>query len=390
VFRFDGSTWQRVYEISQRVCDIAFAAEDTPWIGTCGTTHSETGALFYRQNDTWVDPLATLGLVNAPVQAIAPGPDGMLAAGTDRGIGIYQGGTWRWLRGGPIRSQVTTLAVTPDGAAWLGFGDSSSYYSPGSGLSRFDGQNWEYSLEGSSAQVLTVAPDGALWAAAGCMVRRFDGQAWQTLADCQPLKSFITDITFTPGGVAWAAGGGMGLARFDGEGWTSYDKLAIFLAVAPDGTLWITGWEGLQSSSYVAHFDGKEWTTYYTDELFQDSLARIAVTPDGSLWGSTTQHGLARFDGQAWTFHSLPDGLPADISALSVAPDGAVWIGTGKGAARLADPASGTAGKEAWIIYTSADGLADDNVRAIAFAPDGAVWFGTADGASRFQPAPDK
>jgi ligand-binding sensor domain-containing protein len=39
-----------------------------------------------------------------------------------------------------------------------------------------------------------------------------------------------------------------------------------------------------------------------------------------------------------------------------------------------------------WKSYTTADGLADNDVMSIAVALDGTLWFGTWDGMSHYMP----
>jgi ligand-binding sensor domain-containing protein len=59
-----------------------------------------------------------------------------------------------------------------------------------------------------------------------------------------------------------------------------------------------------------------------------------------------------------------------------------MWFGTnGAGVSRY-DPVTGT-----WRTFTTANGLAGDNVSAIAAGPDGTMWFGTSGGLSRYDPA---
>jgi ligand-binding sensor domain-containing protein len=83
-----------------------------------------------------------------------------------------------------------------------------------------------------------------------------------------------------------------------------------------------------------------------------------------------------------------PRKRPADNLHLAIAagPDKVLWLGTrgawfgtGGGVSRL-----GVDGR--WQTYTTADGLADNDVTDIAVGPDGALWFGTGGGASRYQP----
>ncbi|MFN2166922.1 MAG: hypothetical protein ACK2U9_11765, partial [Anaerolineae bacterium] len=81
-------------------------------------------------------------------------------------LGLFQDGVWRMLMDGPSSSRVASVAVTPDEAACFAFGDQS-LSTNGSGLSRFDGQGWQYHLGDAEVTALAVAPDGSLWAGAG-------------------------------------------------------------------------------------------------------------------------------------------------------------------------------------------------------------------------------
>ncbi|MDB6018093.1 MAG: Histidine kinase [Pedosphaera sp.] len=61
------------------------------------------------------------------------------------------------------------------------------------------------------------------------------------------------------------------------------------------------------------------------------------------------------------------------ISSICVAPDSSVWVGTpGSGIYCLVNQET--------VHYTTANGLADDNITAVAADSEGAVWAGTASG----------
>lgn len=385
VYRFDGTTWQLAYEAGggRWVGDIAFDAEELPWIATCGGYHAYGAGLAHWDGMTWTYVTAADGLIENDISAVAVGEDGTIAAGTDRGISVYQAGRWRVLRSGPTLNQVTGVAVTPDGAVWFGFGDDA-YLAAGGGLSRFNGQDWQYVLDDANVRALTVASDGSLWTGVGCGVRRFDGLAWETMARCEedlPVGN-VLDIVLAPDGVAWVASG-FGLARFDGQSWTSYEKLANSLVLAPDGAIWMNGWEGLAGSFYVARFDGQSWTTYKGADSYPGGFMVGAVTSDGLVWGVVPESRLACFDGQSWadsqswTFYSTADGLPSDqVFDLVVAPDDVLWAITEGGIAYFDGGA--------W------EGIPLDHelgtVHAMAFAPDGSIWLGTSKGAAHLQP----
>jgi ligand-binding sensor domain-containing protein len=385
IYRSDGAGWQAVEVMpGGRVSDLAFADDGTPWAAAVGGMHYPGGSLAYHDGNGWVEVTSKHGLHS--ISTIATGPRGMVAAGTNLGLGIYQDGEWRLLRDGPAYNSITTVAVTPDGVAWFGFGDHS-VATPGGGLSRFDGQEWQYALDDAEVSVLGVAPDGSLWAGVGCEVLRFDGIAWQTVSRCGgdfPPGNTL-DIAFTPDGAAWVANG-FGLARFDGKSWTVYERLVNSLDVAPDGTLWVHGWEGTQGSQYVARVDGEQWTNLRPADSFPGGFWVGAVTPDGLVWGIVQGNRLASFDGRSWTdedswaFYDAGGPLPlVDPYNLTAGPDGALWVIAAGQVARF-DPQRTL--DEAWAAYPSGSALVESRVSAVAFAPDGAIWIGR----TRFRP----
>ncbi len=384
-YRFDGASWQAAEGIpGGLVRDLAFAEDGTPWAGTVGSMHYPGGSLAYHGADGWVEISSRHGLHS--ISTIAPGPGGIVAAGTNLGLGIYQGGNWRLLRDGPTYDRITTVAVTPDGVAWFGFGNHS-VSTPGGGLSRFNGQEWQYALGDAEVDVLAVAPDGSLWAGVGCEVQRFDGITWETVGRCGddfPAGN-ILDIAFALDGVVWVANG-FGLASFDGESWTEYEGFVNSLHVAPDGTLWVNGWEGTQGSQYVGRFDGENWTRLKPADSFPGGFSVRAVTPDGLVWGIVQGSRLASFDGRSWTdedswaFYDVGGHLPrVEPYNLRVGPDGALWLIVAGDVARF-DPQRPP--DEAWTAYSSGSALVEGYVGAVAFAPDGAIWIG----GTRFQP----
>ena len=78
-----------------------------------------------------------------------------------------------------------------------------------------------------------------------------------------------------------------------------------------------------------------------------------------------------------WTTFTTADGLADNnVRAIYESRDGALWFGTGGGVSRY---------DVTWKTFTTADGLADNHVTAIYASRDGALWFGTyGGGVSRY------
>jgi hypothetical protein len=110
------------------------------------------------------------------------------------------------------------------------------------------------------------------------------------------------------------------------------------LGTSPAGDVWVvdepsavlTGTEE-PGPIRAARFDGTDWTvvTLPDDERY---MTGITVAPDGTLWasgwwvpGSTDgDRGPARYGGTAWTFPYDGAGLPW-MEVAAVAPDGTVF-----------------------------------------------------------------
>jgi hypothetical protein len=411
----DGESWEVVEEVpGGLVGEITFAADGTPWVGTVGSTHYPGGSLAYYDGDKWVEVTAGYGLMS--IRAVAAGPEGMVAASTHLGLGIYQDGEWRHLRDGPSSDRVTSIAITPNGTAWFAFGDQSAA-TAGGGVSRYDGQTWQYDLDDAEVNTLALAPDGSLWAGTTTGLRRFDGHTWQVVTECEnAVDCGVLDIAFAADGDVWIADG-FSVSQYpdpalsarasrtsagdtdDGQSRTRYEKLVHSLVSAPDGSIWMNGWEGTQGSAYVARVKDGAWTTFKVSESFPGSFTVGAATDDGCVWGVVRAGGLACFaargdsadksaaweEGESWTLYPSPDGVLL-YAIIGVAPDGALWLSTEDGVARFdpaADPTGDTesASSNAWTLYTKGDGLGSA-YHAIAFGPYGEIWFGT----TRFQP----
>ena len=291
-----------------------------------------------------------------------------LTPNTDKVISVYDD---LYIRDG-YSYPATTIAVASEDV-WVGFGQA------GGGVWRYDGEEWEVFTQAEglpisdNVQVLRVAPDGSVWAGAGCQLARFADGVWEKMADCEKLRGKVIDIVFTPDGATWVASA-LELSRFDGQTWTFYGKLAHYLAVGSDGTLWMVGWEGRQDSQYVSSFDGTDWMMYNQADLLGHGVGRIAVTPDDDVWGTTGKHGMVRYDGQTWRQTTDIEGLPSnEIRELVVGPEGVLWAMWNEGLA--------TFDGHRWAVHEARLGGS-----TLALGPDGTIWLGTANGVVHLRP----
>ena len=134
---------------------------------------------------------------------------------------------------------------------------------------------------------------------------------------------------------------------------------------------------GLDPERSSGDFARRAWQT--DSGLPQNTVHAVAQTQDGYVWVAT-EEGLARFDGfgfQIFDRLNTPALKSNDIRALLVADKpGDLWVCTAAGVARLS-------GGE-WRTFTTADGLASDDVAAAYEDRGGAVWFATSAGLSRY------
>jgi ligand-binding sensor domain-containing protein len=179
-------------------------------------------------------------------------------------------------------------------------------------------------------------------------------------------------------------GGSAGVTQFDGEEWqpllgldNTYDILDI--QELPNGNLWFAVFiDGVYS------YDGSSWRHYTeADGLVSNHVNSIALTPDGMLWVSSC-YGISQFDGQSWkTYMKVDvreDGLPIFCNSRKMVVDqsGVVWVATERGLLRIEE--------DRQTIYTTLDGLAENDITDITVGPDGTLWIGTHAGLSRFVP----
>jgi ligand-binding sensor domain-containing protein len=328
----------------------------------------------------------------------------MLAAGEDvlwlatggRGLAAWNGASWFGLRDCGNESRciqddyVTAVAVGPDGAVWVaterfnGQGTGVAVLDPRGTPTNADDDAW-FVLRGESAPpgdlVHAILPDA-------------DATVWFGAAARDPQGLLH----------------GRGLARLLGDrqslvvrrhadqgGAPPGNDLTAVLPDAATGTLWVgTARDGL--GERLPDGTWRHYNRASTDGLLgSDSIADLALGPDGALWVATRQitydakanrwvdGGLSRYHDGRWQRFTTEDGLPSDhLSALALDPNGTLWVGTGatdRGPKEHAYRGMGLAALDAvtgrWArTYTHPD-LRSNNVTDLA-VQDGKLFVATA------------
>jgi ligand-binding sensor domain-containing protein len=112
-----------------------------------------------------------------------------------------------------------------------------------------------------------------------------------------------------------------------------------------------------------------------------DTIHSVFIAPDGTKWFGTNL-GLAKHSGNNtldnWTVYTTDEGLVNnDVQAIAIQANGNYWFGT-KGGVSVFDHFG-------WTSYTTANGLTSNNVLCITVDKDDVVWLGTDNGVNCFK-----
>jgi ligand-binding sensor domain-containing protein len=256
--------------------------------------------------------------------------------------------------------------------------------------------NSNNSITGKIVRSIYIDPNGIKWFATDKGISSFDGKTWTNFDenDGLPIAGY-NDISneasenvinlwlaSTRGAVMghWEAN----LLTVENTFNTGNSELLsdTVLAIALDnaGYLWMgtnRGLNGLKNTEWILP----------SKQVFSLPISRIGSSQDGWNYFATLGGGVARnktaVDGvsSASTYEMPWAGLPSDIvNTLYIDPlTGNQWFGTPAGAAYHV----GTETKKNWTVYTTADGLVNNEILSIAGDMYGNIWFGTKGGVSK-------
>ncbi len=268
--------------------------------------------------------------------------------------------------GSQKNNEVSSLAVGSDGTVWcVAFPN----------VYRFDGATWRSVSEGNGTvpdhpSRLVLDRYGDLWVGSWSGIGRYDGISWKFFTTADGLFSNNHMYSRRRQRRYLERSRSSHGSRGTGSTWTNFlvDKNELYgvesIAVEPGGAVWIGFYSG-----GIYRFDGVAWTKML------EASGPIGIAQDGTIWVSAPAR-VSRLRNGTWTTYSTADGLADDeVNDIAIEPNGTAWFATRRGVSRF-DGVS-------WTSWTVDNGLANDMGRSIAIAPDGTVWFGSEGGVSR-------
>ena len=335
-------------------------------------------------------------------------PAGTLWAGTDgglfalnlaRGEETFAPIALRVPRHTDIQIQVWTVVADRAGNLWIGTKYGLVKREPDGTMTHVQ---IEPSLVDDNVSALLLGRDGRLWVGhrAGLIV--FDPQGVRAANSAHvasqslppPVRRYTTkdglnndivlDVHESDDGRIWIRTFAPGLTAFDGRSFRTYwiGQRAIDTARAltedREGNLWI-GTDAHGALKITKH----GWTTYGEAEGLGTSVSSIFETAAGDLYASSSGWLISRLAGGAVT--TVRPGLPKtitdaswrDVNNVLMDHTGAWWIATRAGLYRFGRTSrfEALAHARPTAVYTTRDGLSNDDVTRMFEDSRGDVWI---------------
>ncbi len=323
------------------------------------------------------------GFTDADVNTLFSDREGNLWFGTD-GEGVYQLSGESFVRYGPEHGltghPVQAIARDHSGDYWIG-----TY---GGGVLRFNGKEFdrfdrESGLLNPYITAVTVDHKGDVWfgtASAGLII--YDGTSFIDIGPSQGLDLAGIRILFTDSRNDIWIGTGEGLARWDGEEFSTYstrnglyDNMIWSISEPEDGRIMIVTRRGFNFIS-----NGKVTAGFNDSEVFDRRLNTAFEDIQGNYWIGYSGHGMARVDANTGEveLYTDEDGLNSNLiyNLTYDQENGHIIVGSERGVDRI------TLDEEMHISaiknFKQTEGFSELQTQPLAvFEEENKIWFGS-------------
>jgi signal transduction histidine kinase/ligand-binding sensor domain-containing protein len=310
------------------------------------------------------------GLPQDTIRAIAQTADGYLWLGTDEGLARFDGydfTIFNKANGDLPSNSITALAAGPGGTLWIGTTDGLTEFSGG----LFRTYTRQQGLPDDAVGSLFVDHTGALWIVAGIDLSRFEHGKFTNYAPGpgMPVASFRA-VAEDHGHNLWVAGFSAVGTLTDGKFQTVLSAAALDndvitgLAVDPQNNLWIGGSKGAAMRSPSGQL--KKFAA--GNGLPDPFLRAIWVDRDGNVWAGTNG-GFARLEGERFVTAPVGAGRGQDqVRCLYEDREGDLWIGSNNGLTQLRD--------DVFTVYGKSESFPSDEPNVAYQDRSGRIWVG--------------
>ena len=308
------------------------------------------------------------GLPQDTIRAITQTPDGYLWLGTDEGLARFDGYdfvTFSKNTGDLPSNSVTALTVGPTGILWIGTSAGLTRYAAG----KFQTLTSRDGADSATVSALVEDHSGVLWFVWGDSLSTFSGGRFRTYSkeSLAPLET-VRIVYEDRGHQIWVGGAG-GLIKRTGDNFAtilSPKDLGgnVLVSIVENGAgLWAGGIKGV----ILLRSDGTSRWFSTKDGLSNNFVRALCADRAGNIWVGT-YGGLNRLENSQFV---TPRGSRDDrswVGSLFEDRDGDLWVGTGSALIRLRD--------DRFSVYGSSEGFPSDEPTAVHQDRHGGVWAG--------------
>jgi signal transduction histidine kinase/CheY-like chemotaxis protein/ligand-binding sensor domain-containing protein/protocatechuate 3,4-dioxygenase beta subunit len=313
-------------------------------------------------------------------------PDGTIWLATFNGVSHFDGREFVNLsqKDGLLDNRVLCIHAEKGGRLWFGSEKGASRLDPLTRQIETFPSGTNGLTKGAVADI-EATPDGTIWLRTYEGLSRFDGRSFREFPGLPHFSKntplpMMKALAVDPQGRLWAASENAGLWRIDGTNllhFTTTNGLATLncdaLYVASDGALWfLDSRQG--NDGGVTRYNGTNFTHMANREgQGMDMVLAIHESSDGAFWfghAGNLNSTVTRYDPRNHSFVRFGEKetkINTPVTKITRHADGSLWFATMSGIYRYEEPA--------FVEYTKADGLPEENVAFSAASPNGSLWI---------------